>query len=452
MTRPDVLAELEARGLVQDVTDREELRKLLAGESVTFYAGYDPTAASLHAGNLVPLRVMRALADAGHKMIAVVGGATGMIGDPSGRSTERNLLDEAALAKNLAALHAQVKRFVSAGAAIVNNRDWFGMSYLDFLRDVGKHVTVNQMLAKESVKNRIESEAGISYTEFSYMLLQAYDYARLAIDHDCRLQVGGSDQWGNILLGCDLGRKLGYPKPMYGLVAPLLLTSTGEKFGKSTGGGKVWLDAALTSPYDFYQFWLNTPDADVGAYLRKFSFRPLPEIDDLLAEHAKDPPRRLAQRALAQDVTSWVHDGRTAPEVQNVGAAPASVTAIGPVTGSVVASSATLFTQSLSVEAGRFIWTPSANDLVSATENLPHTDVSRAELEGGIILVDLLVRTGLAKSKRAARDLIQQGGAYVNDQRIADVAFVVDAQHVAADSGTIRLRSGKKTYHVVRAV
>jgi tyrosyl-tRNA synthetase len=435
----DVLAELEARGLVQDVTDREELRKLLAGESISFYSGYDPTAASMHAGNLVPLRVMRALADAGHKMIAVVGGATGMIGDPSGRSSERNLLDNETLAKNVASLHAQVKRFVSADAKIVNNRDWFGMGYLDFLRDVGKHVTVNQMLAKESVKNRIETEAGISYTEFSYMLLQAYDYTRLALDHDCRLQVGGSDQWGNILLGCDLGRKLGYPKPMYGLVAPLLLTSTGEKFGKSTGGGKVWLDLSLTSAHDFYQFWVNTPDADVGAYLRKFSFHPLGVIDEILAEHQQDPPLRVAQHALALDVTTWAHGFDAA-----AGAVRSSATMFGP---SVLKTVDKLTSRS---PAARLAMSTAGES--AATGDMPTTEVPRAELDTGVQLVELLVRAKLADSKGAARRLIQQGGAYVNEERITDVAFVVGAKHLAADNGTIRLRSGKKTYHVIRAV
>ncbi len=416
----DVLADLEARGLVQNVTNREDLRALLRGEPISFYAGYDPTAASLHAGNLVPLRVMRALADAGHKMIAVVGGATGMIGDPSGRSSERNLLDEATVAANLTALEGQVRRFVSRDAVIVNNSDWTQMSYLDFLRDVAKHVTVNQMLPKDSVRARLESEAGISYTEFSYMLLQAWDFARLAFDHDCRLQVGGSDQWGNILLGCDLGRKMGYQKPMFGLVAPLLLTASGEKFGKSTGGGRVWLDAMLTTPYEFYQFWVNTTDADVPRYLRMFSFRLLDEVASILAEHEKAPAARTAQRALAYDVTTWAHGKPAADEA--------------------VKATEALF-------GGR----GSPKAMLAAISPADTTEIPRSEVDAGIPLVELLIRGKLATSKVAARRLIEQGGAYLNDERIADAAFIVTKDHFGPESAVV-LRSGKKTYHVIRAV
>src|SRR6478752_6644715 len=273
-----ILDELDARGLVADVTDRASLAALLSKERVTFYCGYDPTASSLHVGNLVPLVVQSRLQRDGHEPIVLVGGATGMIGDPSGKS--------------------------------VNNADWTrGVGYLEFLRDVGKYLSVNYMMAKDSVRARLEGEAGISYTEFSYMLLQAFDFVHLAKAHGCRLQVGGSEQYGNITAGCELSRKMGGAQ-LFGLTQPLLLDSSGQKMGKTSTGERVWLDPKLTSPYAFYQYWLNVADDDAARFLKLFSSRSLGEIDELMSGHDADRSQRVAQRELARTLTTWVHGER----------------------------------------------------------------------------------------------------------------------------------------------
>src|ERR1041384_127427 len=298
-----LLDELDDRGLIADITDREGLAALLASQIVPVYAGYDPTAPSLHVGNLVPTILLKRFQLAGHRPIVLVGGATGMIGDPGGKSVERNLLDDATLATNLAGIRAQLSRLLdfddpATGAVMTNNIDWTrGVSYLEFLRDIGKHLTINYMLGKDSVSHRLEAESGISYTEFSYMLLQAFDFVQLAKLHGCRLQVGGSDQYGNITAGCELQHKLRGPK-VFGLTAPLLLDSSGEKMGKTSTGERIWLDAGLTTPYAFYQFWLNRKDEETPPLLRIFSLRPLDEINELCREHARDPSRRAAQREL----------------------------------------------------------------------------------------------------------------------------------------------------------
>jgi tyrosyl-tRNA synthetase len=411
-----LLAELQDRNLVHDVTGADALQAALEAGPLTFYCGYDPTAISLHAGNLVPLSVMTRLARAGHKMIAVVGGATGMVGDPSGKAEERKLLDPATLEQNIAALRSQIGRFVSADAVVVNNADWIGrMSYLEFLRDVGKLITVNYMLAKESVRARLEDrEQGISYTEFSYMLLQGYDFAHLARTYDCRLQVGGSDQWGNITCGIELSRKLGHAKELFGLVTPLLLTSAGKKFGKSEEGS-VWLDGKLTSPYKFYQYWINTADEDVERYLKMFTFVPLDEIAAAMKEHERDRAQRVAQKRLAEEVTTWVHGAETTRQAQ--------------------AATAAMFSGGAMADA----------DL----DAMPQTTWPRAELEAGVALVDTLVRVKLAKSKSEARRLIEQGGIYVNNLRVDDVARVLSASDLG--DGKLILRAGKKSYHLIRA-
>jgi len=299
MPAGNILDELEARGLVQDTTGREELAALLAKESVAFYVGFDPTSTSLHAGSLVPIALMARLQRAGHRPLPLVGGATGMIGDPSGKSQERQLLDRDTLGRNVAAIRRQLERFLDFGdapnaARMVNNHDWFeGVGFLEFLRDVGKHLTINYMMAKDSVRSRLEDrDQGISYTEFSYMLLQAYDFVVLARRHGCRLQAGGSDQWGNITAGIELHRKLGGKEPLFGLTTPLLLDSKGEKMGKTAAGTRVWLDPELTSPYAFYQYWLNVADEDVERLVRMLSPRPLDELADLIARHREN----LAER------------------------------------------------------------------------------------------------------------------------------------------------------------
>lgn len=438
----NILDELSARGLLQDVTDRDALGALLAGGPVTFYAGYDPTAASLHVGNLVPLSAMRHLALRGHHMIAVVGGATGMVGDPSGKAQERSLLDAAVLAENVGRLETQVRRLISEEAQLLDNATWLGaFTYMGFLRDVGKHITVNYMLAKDSVKSRLDDrEQGISYTEFSYMLLQGYDFVHLAEHHGCRLQVGGSDQWGNITCGIELRRKMHGPEApvLFGLTVPLLLTAAGTKFGKSEKGQNVWLDGRMTSPYHFYQFWLNVADADVDKYLRMFTVVPLEEIAEVVKEHAADPGKRVAHRRLAREVTTWVHGAEVTDRVEAVA----------------------------KVLFGEAVAGLRDADLVPILGDAPATDVPRAELEAGLPLIDLMVRVGLCASKSEARRLLEQGGAYVNNVKIEwpssvlpnPVMFVKrgpEPMVTVGDLATetmILLRAGKKKYRIVRAV
>jgi tyrosyl-tRNA synthetase len=420
-----VLEELEARGLVADVTDRAGLAALLAKGAVAFYCGYDPTASSLHIGNLVPLVVQARLQRAGHKPIVLVGGATGMVGDPSGKSAERNLLDDHELEANLAGIRKQLARFLDFApgpnaATIVNNADWTrGVGYLEFLRDVGKYLTVNYMLAKDSVRTRLEGEAGISYTEFSYMLLQAFDFVHLAKAHGCRLQVGGSDQYGNITAGCELSRKMGGPQ-LFGLTQPLLLDSSGQKMGKTSTGERVWLDAERTSPYAFYQYWLNVADEDVPRFLRLFSQRSLAEIDEIVREHDADRSRRLGQRELALILTAWVHG---APEVKRI------------------------------EEASRVMFGGSLDGVREDTLTLlaqvvPVVEIPRSELAAGIGIVDLLSRT-VAESKSAARRLVQQGGAYVNNVRVSDVEHKVSTEHLVTPTMLV-VRGGRKDYRLVR--
>ena len=423
-----ILDELEQRGLIQSVTEPEELGKLLAGGSVPFYCGYDPSASSLHFGNLVPTTMVARLQKAGHKPYLLVGGATGMIGDPSGKSDERQLLDKETLGANVERFREQLRPFVDFegpnGAVLVNNLDWFEpIGYIDFLRDVGKHLTVNYMAAKDSVRTRLEDrEQGISYTEFSYMLLQAYDYVHLANTHGCRLQVGGSDQWGNITAGIELSRKMGGERAqLYGMTVPLLLDASGQKMGKTSGGTRVWLDPELTSPYAFYQYWLNTEDGDVDRFLRMFSWRELGEIAELVEAHAEKPHERLGQKTLAEDLTCWVH-GREAYT-------------------RAVAASRVMFGGSLDELGDR--------DLEPLLADVPSSELPRNELEAGIPLVDLLHRAELAKSKGEARRLLTGGGVYLNNVREADAERTV----TLADLGTetmIVLRSGKKRYHILR--
>lgn len=419
----DILPELEARGLVADVSNRDELRAAFAAGDVTHYAGHDPTADSLHVGHLVPVVIQRRLQLAGHSPIAVVGGATGMIGDPSGKSAERNLLDRDTLAHNVAGIRAQLGRLFDGEVRLVNNLDFYeGMNVLDFLRDIGKHFTVNHMMAKESVRARIEDrDAGMSFTEFSYSLLQAWDFVMLWKLHGCRLQVGGSDQWGNIVAGIDLQRRKGNP-PIYGMTAPLLLDSTGAKMGKTATGEKVWLDADKTTPYAFFQYFMNVDDVLAPSLLRKFSFAPLDELEAVIAEHAREPNKRGCQRRLAADLTRWVHG--------EAGLRRAEV------------ATGLMF--------GGGLDDLSDADLDPLAGEIGCTDVSRTELEAGIPVVDLLVRADLTKSKGEARRLLGQGGVTVGRERGVGIERTV----TTADLGTpsyLLLRSGKKNYRLIRA-
>ncbi|WP_428264431.1 tyrosine--tRNA ligase [Haliangium sp.] len=424
-----IIDELDARGLMQDVSHREELDALLAGGTVSVYAGYDPTAPSLHAGNLVPTIMLARMQRAGHRPIALVGGATGMIGDPSGKSDERNLLDLDTLAANKASARKQLERFFDfgsgpTGAIMVDNVDWFAkIGYLDFLREAGKLLTVNYMMAKDSVKSRLEDRSsGISYTEFSYMMLQGYDFVHLAENYDCRLQVGGSDQWGNITAGIEMQRKMGR-QPIYGLTGPLLLDASGQKMGKTSSGTRVWLDPERTSPYGFYQYWLNADDRDVGKLLKVFSWRPVAEIDEIVAAHAEAPHKREGQRLLAEEFTTWVHGAEAMR--------------------SAVAASQVMF--------GGTLEDLRDADLRPLMVDLPSSTVTRAELEAGVELLELMVRTGLAKSKGAARRLAQGGGAYINNVRVEQADKVVTTADLGTETMMV-LRAGKKTYHLVAMV
>ncbi len=381
--------ELTWRGLVQQSSDPDLAAKMRA-EPFTLYIGFDPTADSLHVGSLVPLLTLVRAQRAGHRPVALVGGATGMVGDPSGKSEERKLLSREDLQRNLDGLRRQIGRFIDfggGGAEIVDNYEWFqGYGYLDFLREIGKHFSVNMMMAKESVRARLEDrDQGISYTEFSYMLIQAYDFLVLHDRFDCRLQMGGSDQWGNITAGIELVRRL-RGKEVYGMTMPLVTTSTGQKFGKSEKGN-VWLDAARTPPYDFYQFFFRVDDRDVGRFLRYFTFLDETAIRALETEMRADPSRRAAQRALAREVTRLVHGD-------------AAVT--------------------------------------QAETELPATAMALPKP-----LVEVLVDCGLCKSKSDARRQIEQGGVYVDGQRIDDVGYVL------VRGAT--LQRGKRDKHVVTA-
>jgi tyrosyl-tRNA synthetase len=421
-----ILDELAARGLIADITDREGLKKLLSDERVTFYVGYDPTSPSLHVGNLVPMMMQARLQRAGHKPIVLVGGATGMVGDPSGKSAERNLLGDTDLQANVAGLRSQLSRFLDfgsgpTGAVLVNNADWTrGVGYLEFLRDIGKYLTINYMMAKDSVRARLEGEAGISYTEFSYMLLQAFDFVHLAKAHGCRLQVGGSDQYGNITAGCELSRKMGGPQ-LFGLTAPLLLDSSGQKMGKTSTGERVWLDAERTPPYSFYQYFLNVTDEDAARLLKIFSLRRLEEIDELVRSHDADRSQRVAQRELARELTTWVHGAEETARVEE--------------------ASRIMFGGSLDGAHER--------TLELLTKVVPVVEIDRTELENGIALVDLLTRT-VAESKSAARRLVQQGGAYINNVRVTDGERKVGLGDLVTPTLLV-VRGGRKDYRLVRA-
>ena len=419
---PSFSEDLRFRGLVHQVTD-EQLFKRLDHERVTLYIGFDPSAASLHVGSLLQLTTLRRFQLAGHRPIALAGGGTGMIGDPGGKSGERLLLTPAQLEENLAGIRPQLARFVDLDdGLLLDNSVWLSsLPVVDYLRDVGKHFTVNQMVAKEAVKARFERpDQGISYTEFSYMLLQAYDFLRLHEDHGCELQVGGSDQWGNITMGVELIRKL-TGEPSYGLTTPLVTKADGTKFGK-TESGTVWLDPERTSPFRFYQFLLQTEDAVAGQYLRYFTFLSHEEIEALDAETTAHPQRRTAQRAVAREVTTLVHG-----EAETLRAERAS---------------SALF--------GEEIAELDERTLLDVVGEAPSSVVPRrAVVDGELSLVDVLTMSGLSSSKAEARRTIGQGGAYVNNRRESS-----DRPLSASDllhGRYLVLRKGRREYHLVYA-
>jgi tyrosyl-tRNA synthetase len=413
--------ELEWRGMLYDSTDG--LREQLATERLTAYIGFDPTSSSLHVGSLLTVMGLARLQRFGHTPIAIVGGGTGMIGDPSGKSQERVLLSREQIDVNVAGIRAQLAHFLDFdargnAAIMVNNADWLGtIDLLSFLRDAGKHFTVNYMLQKDSVNRRLESEEGISYTEFSYLVLQAYDFLQLFDRYGCTLQMGGSDQWGNITAGIDLIRKL-RAKKAHGLVWPLMTTSSGQKFGK-TEAGAVWLDAARTSPFVFYQFWLNTEDRDVVSYLKCFTFLDRAAIEELAAVTTAAPEKREAQRVLAREVTSLVHGADETARAERAARLVFSDTVSGM----------------------------SEEDVLTVFGDAPSTELPAAEFEGpGMSVVDLLARVGLAPSKAEARRLIQSGAVRVGDTVIADPTHRL----VRAGERFYVLTKGKKHKHLVR--
>lgn len=422
----DFLEELRWRNLVHQTTDDTGLGGWLAAQPRTVYAGFDPTAESLHVGHLLPLLLLRRFQKAGHRPIALVGGATGMIGDPSGKSAERVLLSPEVLERNVAGMRAQMQRFLDfdAGdksAVLVNNLDWIGkFSYIEFLRDVGKNFPVNVMLAKDSVKGRLErDDVGLSYTEFSYMLLQAYDFVHLRREWGCELQIGGSDQWGNITAGTDLARRMDSVQ-LRGLTCPLLTKSDGSKMGK-TESGALWLSPERTSPYQFYQYWLNVDDADAGVCLRMLTELEPSEIEALDAARQAAPEKRDSQRRLAEALTQLVH-------------------------GEAGVSAAKRATD---IFFGAEIVDLSDAELGEIFADVPSKDLSRGQLDGGLPVIDAFVEAGLAKSKGEARRTIQQGGAYVNNRRIDQEGATLDASSLASESVMV-LRSGRKKYALLR--
>ncbi|MGE0448867.1 MAG: tyrosine--tRNA ligase [Vicinamibacterales bacterium] len=421
----NLFEELTWRELVYDAT--EGVAGLLSGAPMTAYAGFDPTAASLHVGHLLPLMGLARLQRHGHRPIALVGGGTGMIGDPSGKSQERNLLSSEQIAVNVEGIAAQLQRFLDFSglrpALIVNNAEWLGaIDLLSFLRDAGKHFTVSYMLQKESVSRRLESEEGLSFTEFSYVLLQAYDFLQLFDRHGCTLQMGGSDQWGNITAGIDLIRKLRAGKAQ-GLVMPLVTTASGVKFGK-TEAGAVWLDPQRTSPFAFYQFWLNVDDRDVVRYLRSFTFLSRGEIDELGSSVASAPQAREAQRVLAREVTGMVHGREQVARAEH--------------------ASQVLF--------GEDIATLPAADVLAVFADVPSTELARAQLgDEGLGIVELVAAVRLVASKSEARRLVQAGGVYVNNRRVADVNARVTREW-AIGGEVLLVRKGARQTHLLRLV
>ena len=421
----NIVRTLRQRGLLQDLTD-PELEKYCEERSYTVYVGFDPTADSLHIGHMVSIMILKHFQLHGHQPIALVGGGTGMIGDPSGRSDERNLLSPEQLQRNLEGIRRNLSQFLQmegeGAVRVVNNADWLASyGFLEFLRDVGRHFRIGDMLSKESVKRRLEAESGLSYTEFSYMLLQAYDFKHLFEKYGAEIQAGGSDQWGNITAGIELIRRtLG--KPSFGITTPLLTNSEGQKMGKSLSGA-VWLSADKLSPYEFYQFWIRQDDRDVEKFLRMLTLVPLEEIAAVMEEHAKAPEKRHAQQRLALEVTTLAH-GR--PEAEKARAA-----------------SEALFGGQLANKTDA--------ELRELYKEVPSLAIPRAELEAGLNTIDLLVRAGLVSSKAEGKRLMEQRGVYLNNspEPLAAEKRIIASTDLASESMLI-LRAGKKKYCLVQ--
>ncbi|MDN4493697.1 tyrosine--tRNA ligase [Ureibacillus aquaedulcis] len=420
MTNP-LIEDLQWRGLLYQQTDAEGMEKLLNEEKVALYVGVDPTADSMHIGHIVPLLTLRRFQQAGHRPVLVVGGATGMIGDPSGRSTERNLLTEDQIAHNVAGLKAQMERIFDFsesenGAQLVNNYDWVGkLSVIDFLRDYGKLVNVNYLLAKDTIASRLES--GISFTEFTYTIIQGLDFNYLYDNYNVKIQVGGSDQWGNITTGLEVIRKTHEEETnAFGITIPLVTKADGTKFGK-TAGGSVWLDPEKTSPYEFYQFWVNTADSDVIKYLKIFTFLLREEIEELETAVQEEPHLRKAQKTLAAEMTKLIHGEAGLEQAEKITAA--------------------LFSgdlKALSVE-----------EMKVAFAGVPSIEMAKEDKN----IVDLIVEAKISSSKRQAREDVTNGAISVNGEKIADLDYVVDSKDRLEDAFAI-IRRGKKKYHMVK--
>ena len=424
--------ELVARGLIAQVTNEEEIKKMINEGKATFYIGFDPTADSLHVGHFMALCLMKRLQMAGNKPIALIGGGTGMIGDPSGKSQERNLLDEETIRKNMAGIKAQLSRFIdfnstaSNAAIMLNNYDWMKQfSFLDFIREIGKHITVNYMMAKDSVKKRLSSESaqGMSFTEFTYQLVQGYDFLHLRKNYGCMLQMGGSDQWGNITTGGELiRRKEGLDA--YGLTWPLMTKSDGKKFGK-TESGNIWLDPERTSPYKFYQFWLNTTDEDAARYVKIFTILPPARIDALIAEHREAPHLRKLQKTLAKEITCLIHG----EEAYNL-ALEASQILFGNATS----------------ETLRKI---DENTFLSVFEGVPQYEIAAADLKAGISIVDFLAdKTAIMSSKGEARRALKSNAIGINKEKVQGEETIIGESHLI-NGKYILAQSGKKNYFLV---
>ncbi|MBY0535537.1 MAG: tyrosine--tRNA ligase [Chitinophagaceae bacterium] len=423
----NLIEELKWRGMLQDIMPGTEDQ--LNKEMTTAYIGFDPTAESLHIGSLVPILLLVHLQKAGHKPIALVGGATGMIGDPSGKSEERNLLSEEQLQKNIAGVRKQLMQYLNFdsslpnAAEMANNYDWFkGIGFIDFLRDVGKHITVNYMMSKDSVKKRIEGETGISYTEFAYQLMQGYDYYWLYQNKNVKLQMGGSDQWGNIVTGTELIRRKAGGEA-FAFTCPLIKKADGGKFGK-TEKGNVWLDPERTTPFQFYQFWLNATDSDAEGWIKIFTFLSKEEIDQIITEHQVDPGKRLLQKRLAESVTRFVHGEEELKKAQE--------------TTEKVFTNQSVPAEELSKED------------IESLEGLARVSFSKASIHAGVDAVSLLADSGIFPSKGEARKMIQGGGVSVNRKKLDQPQAIIDASYLLHDS-YIMVQKGKKNHYLVVA-
>jgi tyrosyl-tRNA synthetase len=425
----NLVEEFKWRGLIQDIIPgtEEQLNK----EMTSGYIGFDPTADSLHIGSLVPIMLLTHLQRAGHKPFALIGGATGMVGDPSGKSEERNLLDEDVLQKNLAGVKKQLEKYLDFdkskpnAAEIVNNYDWFkDMTFLQFIRDVGKHISVNYMMAKDSVKKRLEGEMGMSFTEFTYQLVQGYDFYWLYTNKNCKLQMGGSDQWGNIVTGTELIRRKAHGEA-FAFTCPLMTKADGGKFGK-TEQGNIWLDVNRTSPYQFYQFWLNTADADAERYIKTFSLLSKEEIDTIVAQHKGNEHQRLLQKRLAQEVTTFVHS-----KEDYEFAVKASQILFNPDT-------AEILTQL------------NEQQLLQVMEGVPQMDMPTDVLNNGLDIVSFLADTKIFPSKGEARKMVQGGGISLNKLKVESEEFKVTKESLLSNK-YILVQKGKKNYYLVKS-